>query len=137
MAWDEEQVRGENMGNKKFVFILTQSYGRPDIVAGAMQLAANMKAFDIGLDFFLMDDGVLIAKKGFAETLSELQKKDEFSPVHELMKTLIEDFGVKFYICASCVKHYGLDKAELVKTAEVKPGSFLGEMLLERQSLTF
>ncbi len=125
------------MGNKKFVFILTQSYGRPDIVAGAMQLAANMKAFDIELDFFLMDDGVLIAKKGFAETLSELQKKDEFSPAHELMKTLIEDFGVRFYICASCVKHYGLDKAELVSTAEVKPGSFLGEMLLGRQGLTF
>ncbi len=125
------------MENKKFVFVLTHSYDRPDIVAGAMQLATNMKAFDVDLDFFLMDDGVLIAKKGFAETLSEIQKKDEFSPVHDLMKTLIEDFGVKFYICASCVKHYGLDKVELVKNAEIKPGSFLGEMLLERQGLTF
>jgi predicted peroxiredoxin len=125
------------MEDKKFVFILTHSYERPDIVAGAMQLASNMKAFDIDLDFFLMDDGVLIAKKGFAETLSEIQKKDEFSPVHVLMKTLIEDFGVKFYICASCVKHYGLDKNGLVKNAEIKPGSFLGEMLLERQNITF
>lgn len=121
---------------KKFVFIITQSYERPDIAAGAMQLATNMKAFDSELDIFLMDEGVLLAKKGFAETLT-WQKKDEFSPVHELMKTLIEDFGVKFYICASCVKHYGLDKAELVKNAEIKPGSFLGEMLLERQGLTF
>lgn len=125
------------MENKKFVFILTHSYDRPDIAAGAMQLAINMKAFDVDLDFFLMDDGVLVAKKDFTETLSELQKKDEFSPVHDLMKTLIEDFEVKFYICASCVKHYGLDKAELVKTAEIKPGSFLGEMLLDRQGLTF
>lgn len=127
----------EQMENKKFVFILTHSYDRPDIVAGAMQLASNMKAFDIDLVFFLMDNGVLVAKKGFAETLSEIQKKDEFSPVQELMRTLTEDFGVKFYICASCVKHYGLDKAELVKNAEVKPGSFLGEMLLERQSVSF
>ncbi len=125
------------MEEKKFIFILTHSYDRPDIVAGAMQLASNMKAFDIELDFFLMDDGVLIAKKGFAETLSELQKKDEFSSVQQLMKTLTEDFGVKFYVCASCVKHYGLDKAELVENAEIKPGSFLGEMLLERQNLTF
>jgi len=125
------------MEEKKFVFILTQSYDRPDIVAGAMQLASNMKAFDIELDFFLMDDGVLVAKKGFADTLSELQKKDEFSPVHQLMRTLIDDFGVKFYICASCVKHYGLDKADLVETAEIKPGSFLGEMLMERQNVTF
>lgn len=124
------------MEKKKFVFIITHSYDRPDLVAGAMQLATNMKAFDAELDFFLMDQGVLLAKKGFAETLT-WQKKDEFSPAHELMKTLIEDFGVKFYICASCVKHYELDKAELVKNAEVKPGSFLGEMLMQREGLTF
>jgi len=88
------------------------------------------------LPFFLMDNAALLAKKGFAETLV-WQKKDEFSPAHELLKTLTEDFDVKFYICASCVKHYGLDKAELIRGAEIKPGSFLGEMLLERQSLTF
>lgn len=125
------------MADKKFVFIITHSYDRPDIVAGAMQLAANMKAFDIELDFFLMDNGVLLAKKGFAGTLSELQKKDEFSMANDLLNTLTEDFGVKFYICQSCVKHYGLDKTELIKNAEIKPGSFLGEMLLERQSVNF
>lgn len=124
------------MSQKKFVFILTHSYDDPDKVAGALQLATNMKAFDVELDFFLMDKGVLLAKKGFAETLT-WQKKDEFSPVAELMKTLIEDFDVKFYICASCVKHYELDKVELIKNSEIKPGSFLGEMLLERQALTF
>jgi predicted peroxiredoxin len=124
------------MEKKKFVFIVTHSYDRPDLAAGAMQLAANMKAFDTEVDFFLMDEGVLLAKKGFAETLT-WQKKDEFSPLSELIKTLVEDFGVKFYICASCVKHYNLDKAELIANAEVKPGSFLGQMLLERQGLTF
>jgi predicted peroxiredoxin len=124
------------MADKKFVFVITSSFDRPDVVAGAMQLATNMKAFDVELDFFLMDDGVLLAKRGFAETLT-WQKKDEFSPVHELLKTLAEDFGVKFYICASCVKHYGMDKVELIENSEIKPGSFLGEMLLERQSLTF
>lgn len=124
------------MAEKKFVFILTHSYDDPDKVAGAMQLATNMKAFDVELDFFLMDKGVLLAKKGFAETLT-WQKKDEFSPIADLLKTLTEDFGVKFYLCASCVKHYELDKVELISNAEIKPGSFLGEMLLERQALTF
>ena len=124
------------MEKKKFIFIITHSYDRPDLAAGAMQLATNMKAFDTELDVFLMDEGVLLAKKGFAATLT-WQKKDEFSPLPELIKTLAEDFGVKFYICASCVKHYELDKAELITNAEVKPGSFLGEMLLERQGLTF
>ena len=124
------------MQNKKFVFIITHSYDNPDKVAGAMQLAANMKAFDVELDFFLMDKGALLAKKGFAETLT-WQLKDEFSPIADLMKTLIEDFNVKFYICASCVKHYELDKAERIPNSEIKPGSFLGQMLLERQGLTF
>jgi predicted peroxiredoxin len=123
--------------NKSFVFIITHSHSRPDLVAGALQLAVNMKAFDAEVDFFLMDEGALLAKKGFAETLAGWQKKDEFSPVASLMKTLIEDFGARFYICASCVKHYGLEGAELVGNAEVKPGSFLGEMLMERQGLTF
>ncbi len=124
------------MAEKKFVFIITHSYDNPDKVAGALQLATNMRAFDVELDFFLMDKGALLAKKGFAETLI-WQAKDEFSPVASLIKTLIEDFNVKFYICASCVKHYELDKAELIPNSEIKPGSFLGQMLLERQGLTF
>ena len=124
------------MSDKKFVFILTQSHERPDTVAGAMQLAVNMKSFDAELDFFLMDSAALLAKKGYAETLI-WQKKDEFSPIADLIKTLTKDFGVKFYICASCVKHHELDKAELIENSEVKPGSFLAEMLMERQSLTF
>ena len=121
---------------KKFVFILTCSYDRPDVAAGAMQLAVNMTAFDAELDFFLMDKAALLAKKGFAETPS-WQTKDEFSPLHELLKTLSEDFGRKFYVCASCVKSAGLEGAEMIENAEIKPGSFLGEMLLERQGLTF
>lgn len=124
------------MAEKNFVFIITHSYDNPDIAAGALQLAVNMKAFDTQLDFFLMDKGVLLAKKGFSDTLV-WQHKDQFSPVSNLLQTLTEDFDVKFYICASCVKHYGLDKVELIKNAEVKPGTFLGEMLLERQGLTF
>src|SRR3989304_3499013 len=124
------------MADKKFVFILTHSYDRPDLVAGAMQLATNMKAFDMELDFFFMDRGVLLPKRGFAETLT-WQKKDEFSPVRSLMETLTQEFGAKLYICASCVKHYELDKAELLPNSEIKPGSFLAEMLLDRTPMTF
>jgi len=124
------------MADKKFVFILTSSFDRPDVAAGAMQLAANMKAFDAEIDFFLMDNAALLAKKGFAETLI-WQKKDQFSPLPELIKTLTEDFGVKFYICASCVKHNGIDESNIIPNSEIKPGSFLGEMLMEREGLTF
>lgn len=124
------------MADKKFIFILNHSFDEPDTAAGAMQLAVNMKAFDIELDFFLINEGVMLAKKGFAETIT-WQKKDGFSPISRLLKTLIDDFGVRFYVCASCVKPYGLERAEFIENAEVKPGSFLGELLLERQSVSF
>lgn len=124
------------MNNKKFVFILNHSYDHPDKAAGAMQLASNMAAFDVDLDFFLINEGVMLARKGFAETIS-WQKKDGFSPAGELIKTLSEDFGVKFYVCASCIKPYGLDGAELIEGAEIKPGSYLGELLMERDNVSF
>ena len=122
------------MENKEFVFILTHSYDAIERSAGALQLATNMAAFDARVDFFLMNEGVHFARKGFAETVT-WQKS--FSPVADLMKSLIEDFDCKFYICASCVKPYGLEGAELIRNSEVKPGSFLGELLMKRQGLTF
>ncbi len=122
------------MENKEFVFILTHSYDAIERAAGALQLATNMAAFEAKVDFFLMNEGVHLARQGFAESMT-WQKS--FSPVAELMKSLIEEFDCNFYICASCVKPYGLEGADLIKNAEVKPGSFLGEMLMKRSGLTF
>lgn len=125
------------MAEKSFVFILITSETRPDVPAGALQLAVNMQALDARVDLFLMDEGALLAKPGYAETLAERQKPGGFSPVHALLKTLVEDFGVQVYVCASCVKPNGLDPADLAFGAQVKAGSFLGELLQERQGLTF
>ena len=125
------------MADKKFAFIIMTSESRPDIPAGALQLATNMKAFDAEIDIFLMDEGALLAKPGYAEALAARQKPGGFSSVETLLKTLVEDFGVRVYVCASCVKPNGLDPANLAFGAVVKPGSYLGETLMEREGLTF
>jgi predicted peroxiredoxin len=122
------------MQNKDFIFIITHSYDKIEKAAGALQLAANMAAFEAKVDFFLMNEGSHLAKKGFAESVTWQRA---FSPVPELIKSLVDDFGCKFYVCASCVKPYGLEGAELIKNAEIKPGSYLGELLMKRQGLTF
>lgn len=62
------------MAEKKFVFILNHSFDQPDRAAAALQLAANMKAFDVNLDFFLLNEGVMLAKKGFAETIQDRRR---------------------------------------------------------------
>lgn len=120
--------------NKEFVFIITHSYDAIERSAGALQLATNMAAFDAKIDFFLINEGVHLARKGFAESV---MWQKGFSPVAELMKSLVEDFDCTFYVCASCVKPYGLEGVDLIKNAEAKPGSFLGELLMKRQGLTF
>jgi predicted peroxiredoxin len=125
------------MADKRFVFILTAAESRPDLPAGALQLATNMKAADVDLDIFLMDEAALLAKPGYAEALAARQKPGGFSPAHSLLKTLVEDFGVHVYVCASCVKPNGLDPANLAFGAQVRPGSYLGELLMEREGLTF
>jgi len=122
------------MEKKEFVFILTHSFDAIERSAAALQLAANMAAIDAKIDFFLMNEGVHLARKGFAETMT-WQKS--FSPVKELIKSLVEDFDCKFYVCASCVKPYGLEGVELINNAEVKSGMYLGELLMARQGLTF
>ena len=122
------------MENKEFVFIITHSYDKIEKAAGALQLATNMAAFDAKIDFFLMNEGAHLAKKGFAQTVT-WQKA--FSPIADLIKSLVDDFDCKFYVCASCVKPYGLEGAEWMRNAEVKPGSYLGELLMQRQGLTF
>jgi len=124
------------MADKKFVFIITHSHDKTDTVAGALQVAANMRSFDTEVDFFLMDQGALLAKKGYADTLI-WQKKGLFAPIQELLKLHIEDYGARIYVCEACAKYYELSNDDLVKNAEIKSGSFLGEMLLERQGLTF
>lgn len=125
------------MAGKEFVFIIVTSESRPDVPAGALQLATNMKAFDAQIDLFLMDEGALLAKPGYAAALAARQKPGGFSSIDTLLRTLVDDFGVRIFVCASCVKPNNLDPANLAFGAVVKPGSFLGEMLMEREGLTF
>ena len=82
------------MAEKKFAFILFTSESRPDVPAGALQLATNMKAFDADIDLFLMDEGALLAKPGYAAALAARQKPGGFSSVDTLLRTLVDDFGV-------------------------------------------
>jgi len=122
------------MENKEFVFIITHSVDDPERAAAALQLASNMLAFDARIDFFLMLRGVHLARKDFAD---QITWQHAFSPLKELIKTVTEDFGCRFYVCASCVEPEGIKDAELIENAEIKPGSFLGELLMQRQNVTF
>lgn len=118
--------------DKKFLFILAHASKKPIEAMGLMRIAANMKAFDESctVDFFLIDEAVLLAKKGYADTIT-LTMEGQTVVIGELLKTLIDDFQVKFYVCPAFMPMFGVTKEDLIGNVEMRPSSHLGELLLE------
>ncbi|MDA8082650.1 MAG: DsrE family protein [Nitrospiraceae bacterium] len=120
------------MDKKKYIFVLSHSESKPIEAIGLMKIAMNMKAFDdsIDLDFFLIGEGVQLAKKGVADTIS-MEMEGQKVVVGEMLNTLVEDFNVKFYVCHAFLSAFSISKDDLIKNAEVKASSYLGELMLE------
>lgn len=97
------------MEKKEFVFIQTPSCDAIERSAGVLQLAANMAVIDGTTAFFLMNEGVRLARKGFAESI--IWQKN-VSQVATLMTSLPEEFDSKFFVCASYVKPNGVELKE-------------------------
>ncbi len=120
------------MEKKKYIFLLSHATERPLEVIVQMKIATNMKAFDdeAEIDFFLMGEGVQLAKKGIADTISA-ELEGQKVVVGDMLKTLIEDFSVKFFVCHAFMPSYGMAKDDLIENAELKSSSYLGELLLD------
>lgn len=120
------------MEGKKFVFVLSHATEKPVEVIVMMKTATNMKAFDdeIELDFFLMGEGIQLAKKGVAETIS-MELEGQKVVVSEMLNTLTQDFNVKFFVCHAFMPLYGMSKDDLIESAELKSSSYLGELMLD------
>ena len=118
------------MEPKKYIFMLSHATTNPMEVIVLFKIAANMKAFDdaITLDFFLLGEGVQLAKKGVAKTIS-MEMEGKQVNVGELLDILGE-LGVKFYLCHAFMPDFGVTKEDLIENAEVRSSSYLGELLL-------
>ena len=118
------------METKKYVFILSHATTNPMEVIGLMKIASNMKAFDenVVLDFFLIGEGVQLAKKGVAKNIS-MEMEGKLVNVGEILDTLSE-LEVKFYVCHGFMPGFGVAKEDLIENAVVKSSSYLGELLL-------
>ena len=118
------------METKKFLFTLSHATTNPMEVIGFMKIASNIKAFDDTAEvaFFLIGEGVQLAKKGVAKSIS-MEMEGKQVNVGELLELLVE-FGVKFYVCHAFMPGFGVTKEDLIENAEVKSSSYLGELLL-------
>jgi predicted peroxiredoxin len=99
-------------------------------VIGILKIASNMKAFDdtVEVAIFLIGEGVQLAKKGVAKTISMEMEGNQVN-VGELLDVIAE-FDVKFYVCHAFMPGFGVTKEDLIENAEVRSSSYLGELLL-------
>jgi predicted peroxiredoxin len=118
------------MENKKFLFVLTHATTKPIEVLVFLKIASNMKAFDDSIDIavFLVDEGVQLAKKGVAESIS-LEFEGKKVNIGEMLEMLSE-FDVKFYVCQAFMPGFNMTKEDLIGNAEEKSSAYLGELLL-------
>lgn len=120
------------MEKKKFVFVVSHAAQNPAEAIVMMKIATNMKAFDddAEINFFLMGEGVKLAQKGVAETIS-MELEGQNVVVGDMLKTLTEDFGVRFFVCHAFMPTYGVTRDTLIDGSEMKSSSYLGELLLD------
>lgn len=119
------------MDNKKFVFILSHTTTNPVEVLGLMKIASNIKAFsdEAEIAIFLINEGVMLAKKGVVENIS-LEFEGKQVNFGEMLEMLL-DFDVKFYVCHGFMPGFGITNENMIEGFEVKSSSYLGELLLK------
>ena len=119
------------MEKKKYLFTLSHATTNPMEVIGIFKVLSNMKAFDdsIELAVFLLGEGVQLAKKGVASTIS-MEMEGVQVNVGELLE-LVSELEVKFYVCHAFMPAFSVTKEELIDAAEPKSSAFLGELLLD------
>ena len=78
------------MEKKKYVFTISHATTNPMEVIGIFKIASNMKAFDDSIEVavFLIGEGVQLAKKGVAGTIS-MEMEGKQVNVGELLEMVL------------------------------------------------
>jgi len=119
------------MASKKFVFAIAHVTSSPMEVIGILMIAINMKAYDDDAEIvvFLLGEGVQLAKKGLADSIS-LEMEGQQVNLGELLRAGI-DSGLKFYVCHAFMPGFGVIPENMVDGVAVKASAYFGELLLE------
>ncbi|MEF3280600.1 MAG: DsrE family protein [Elusimicrobiota bacterium] len=88
-----------NESKEKIVYVVTHAEDNPEKAIIPFVLANGAMAMDVEVSIILQSNGVLLAKKGYAEKINHTY----FDPLKKLMDQYIQSGG-KIYLCAPCVK---------------------------------
>ncbi|MBI5189980.1 MAG: DsrE family protein [Nitrospirae bacterium] len=118
---------------KKFLIVITHSSDAPERAGAALSIANTAVASGMDVVIFALNEGALLVKKGFAETVTD---QKAFPPLKTLLDTLVEA-GQKFFVCTACANQFGVGKDELLPNTEMAGPQTLLEYALEREVMTF
>jgi predicted peroxiredoxin len=116
---------------KKFVMIITHATDNSLRASSALTVANAIKTLDSDLVVFLMNEGVLLAKKGVAEKINH----PNFSPAKELLTKLQEE-GVNFYLCGNCARAFQVEEKDLIEGAQIAGAVTLAGFMTEREVIS-
>jgi len=119
--------------NDNYLFTVTTFTNEDaDRVATPLVLANSALANGKDVLIWLTMEGVELAKKGSAETLTAIS----FSPVSELLDSYIENGG-RIGICPPCAKTHGLSDENIIDNAELMGAVAMLDETSGRQIFSF
>ena len=118
---------------KKFLIMVTHSFDAPERAGAALAIANTAVASDMDVVVFAINEGALLVKKGFAETITD---QKAFPAIKTLLDTLVEA-GQKFYVCTACANQFGIAKEDLLPNTEMAGPQTILDLAMEREVMSF
>ena len=118
---------------KKFLIVATHSFDAPERAGAALAIANTAVANGMDVVVFAINEGVLLLKKGFPETITD---QKAFPPAKDLVKSLVEN-ETKMYVCAPCALQFSVAPEDLQPNTEIAGAQVLLDLAMDREVITF
>lgn len=99
---------------KKFFVIITHAADDMDRANLAMAFVASMISEDFDVSLLFMFEGVMLTKKGVAETIAGRN----LTPLRDLWP-MITEAHIPMYACGPCCKTYGVTEADMIEGVKI------------------
>lgn len=117
--------------NSLLIYCTHGTYGRNDDVYGAVLQANHAVARGMDVTFVLVEDGVLLSKKG--QNPSKIGLPNNLNELHDFI-----ELGGKLIVVKESLEERGINKDKIVEGAEITPFLDLVDLIEQNKiSLTF
>jgi len=120
------------MEKKKFMVVITHSTDDPDRANLGMAFVSSMIMEDIDVAVLFMFEGILLVRKGVAETIAGRN----MTPLKDLMP-IISQADITLFGCGPCMKTFNISEGELIEGVKVITAPTAVHAMLDREVVTF